>query len=326
MKHIAIYKFNGLSPSPQVEMKLCTQEEDPIQGNNLIASAIGPNGIRRHREFKSFMAVVDPRYQTPSRDTHPNWKVEPFVKHANVVNMQAIIPGENCSIDEQTIGFQGKHKDTRRHTEKTEGDGFQADSINTGGGFTYAFYFRNQPPPKKWIEKGMSPLHARTLALLSLLKNKWHTVYMDNLYISAKFLRMCFIALSILVTGVARMGGRGVPGCVKQTEVTRKDEVALARGTLKLAQLQDDPEMPNLICSSLYDQKPFYMMSTGQEIISWVRIFKKVWSSSRGKYCLVPFYRLNMVDNYNMNMNQVDLGDQLRGSYRYDHWLRKRKW
>ena len=80
------------------------------------------------------------------------------------------------------------------------------------------------------------------------------------------------------------MGGRGVPGCVKQTEVTKKDEVALARGTLKLAQLQDDPEMPNLICSSLYDQKPFYMVSTGQEIISWVRIFKKVWSSGRGKY------------------------------------------
>ena len=100
MKHIAIYKFNGLSPSPQVEMKLCTQEEDPIQGTNLIASAIGPNGIRRHREFKAFMAVVDPRYQTPSQDLHPNWKVEPFAKHANIVNRQAIIPGENCSIDQ----------------------------------------------------------------------------------------------------------------------------------------------------------------------------------------------------------------------------------
>ena len=89
---------------------------------------------------------------------------------------------------------------------------------------------------------------------------------MDNLYIFAKFLGICFIALSLLVTGVARMGDRGVPGCVKQSEVTKQDEFAFAQGTLKLAQLQDDPEMPNLICTSLYDQKPFYMMSTGQKI------------------------------------------------------------
>ena len=41
--------------------------------------------------------------------------------------------GEDVSIDEQTIGFQGKHADKKRHKEKEEGGGFQCDSINTYG-------------------------------------------------------------------------------------------------------------------------------------------------------------------------------------------------
>ena len=224
------------------------------------------------------------------------------------------------------MGFQGKHADTRRHNEKNEGDGFQADSLNTAGGYTYAFYFRNQPPPKKYIDMGLSPLHARTAALLGCLTLPWHTIYMDNLYISAKFLRIVFLLFSILITGVARQGGRGVPSCVKQSELTKQEEIAEARGTLKIAKLIDDPEMPNLICTSLYDQKPFYMMSTALKDIQWIKILKKIWSTQYMRYAKVPFYRLNIVNEYNCKMGQVDIGDQLRGSYRYDHWLRKRKW
>ena len=39
MKYIAIYKFNGLNPSPQFNMKLFTQEDDPIQAKILL---LGP--------------------------------------------------------------------------------------------------------------------------------------------------------------------------------------------------------------------------------------------------------------------------------------------
>jgi len=38
------------------------------------------------------------------------------------------------------------------------------------------------------------------------------------------------------------------------------------------------------------------------------------------------FYRLNLLDTYNYNMNNVDIADQLAGVYRWDHWMRKRKW
>ena len=36
--------------------------------------------------------------------------------------------------------------------------------------------------------------------------------------------------------------------------------------------------------------------------------------------------RLNVVDNYNKHMNSVDQADHLRGVYRWDTFMRKRKW
>ena len=50
--------------------------------------------------------------------------------------------GRNVSIDEQDIGFQGRHKDKQRITFKKVGDGFLVDAL-CADGYTYSFYFRN---------------------------------------------------------------------------------------------------------------------------------------------------------------------------------------
>ena len=99
--------------------------------------------------------------------------------------------GQEFSIDEMTIGFQGKHADKRRITYKRAGDGFQCDALCENG-FTYQFYFRNHPAPPKYLKMKLSPLHSRVMALFDSLTDRNHICAMDNLYNSDNFCRVSF--------------------------------------------------------------------------------------------------------------------------------------
>ena len=129
--------------------------------------------------------MVDPALPTPPRNSHPNWKVAKFFCHAIKISKGCYLVGVNISIDEQSIGCQGRHPGILRIKYKAEGDGFQCDSLYSDG-YTYAFYFQNQPPPKLFTDMDMSPLHARVHALLEQLPLQLYKCEMDNLYMSAK--------------------------------------------------------------------------------------------------------------------------------------------
>ena len=335
MRHVGLYLFHGLSPSPQVEMKFKTQFEDPVNGNDFVHRAFGGQSgksTRRHRHFKCFFACVDPSYPTPPRDTHPNWKVHPFLKHMLEVSKKGMIMGRNLSVDEQTIGFQGRHKDKQRITYKKEGDGFLADTI-CGDGYTYAFYFRHQPVSQNsntnvFSKYSLSPLHMRVLSLISQLPHKHYTIGMDNLYMSAKFCRAAYeLDQKAMLHGVTRPTLRGVPSCVKQKEVTRKADLEKVRHTVKVARLKGDSVCKDLVCISIYDSKPVYILTNVCNEVKWVEKKKKVWDDVKKEHVWITFHRLNVIDFYNFNMGNVDIADQLRNVYRYDsQWHRNRKW
>ena len=325
---LAVYLLQGLSPSPQLEMKFLSQDEDPVNGSNLCHKVFGSRGVTRMKEFKCFFAAVNPLIPIPDVNKHPNHKVDPIFHHMMHISKKAIILGKNISVDEMDISFQGQHRDKQRINYKRAGDGFLVDALCSGG-YCFSFYFRNQPPPKKWMAKKMSPLHSRVLSLFEQLPlhTKNYDCKMDNLFMSAKFAKVALtqVPAKVMIHGVTRLNQRGFPKCVIQKQLSSKKDVQNARGTLKVAKMVGDPKC-EMVAVSLYDQKPVYLLSTSCPTVEWRRKTRKLYHKALNKKVEVPFYRLNVIDDYNMHMNNVDVADQLRLQYRIHNWIRNRKW
>ena len=325
-QHLSLYIFQGLNPSPQLVMKAKPQSLEPLQGNDLIASRLGQNFERRHRQFRRYFACQHPYKPVPPIKTHPNWKVNPFMRHLNNTFIQAASLPENLSVDEQTIMFHGMSKLKSRIKYKKTGDGFQCDSI-CANGYTVTFFFRYQPAPTKYIEKGLSPLHSRILFMFDQLKNENHSVYMDNLYMSASFARNAIKSKNkVKIHGVTRTDNRGIPKCVLQTEVQNDKVAEEQRNTVKVAVLEGDKTIQDLVAISFYDSKPVYFLSSVVPEIKWNTVTKNIYSKSLDKKVSLKFLRPNFVDNYNHDMNSVDRADHLRTNYCVGHGLRQRKW
>jgi hypothetical protein len=132
-KFIGIYIFQGLSLSPQLRIKFKPQSIDLINGNDLCSSVFGANAKKRHKQFKCFFAVQNSLLPTPSKASHPKWKIYPFLAWVQTISMAAWDVGSHLSGDEQTIGFKANHADKQRINYKKEGDVFLADTIAEDG-------------------------------------------------------------------------------------------------------------------------------------------------------------------------------------------------
>ena len=325
-RNIGLLILHGLAPSPRMSYKFKDQDTDPVNGNDFVKDSFGKNSEKKWKMWKLFFGVQDPRKATPTKKTHPNWKIDPFLAWMQNVFRLAWNFGKFGSCDEQVIGFTGKHEDKQRINYKDEGDGFLVDSVAESG-FTYCFFFRNQPAPNHYIRQGYSPTHARVLHLFDLLPSKNHVIGLDNLFMSVK---LCTGAYSgknqVQIHGVVRRTGRGVPPCVLQEFQKNQKEADKVRGTIKAAVFEGDPSCPSIICMSYYDAKDVYFMSTAATEIKWVEKERKVYNKEAQKLVRMKFLRPKIVDDYNNGMNKVDQADQLRGSYRCDIWTRTRKW
>lgn len=77
---------------------------------------------------------------------------------------------------------------------------------------------------------------------------------------------------------------------------------------------------------SLYDSKPLYFMSNTCESVKWKTMTSKVWHKDLQKMDEIPFFCLNIVDDYNNDMNDIDLVDQVKFVYCWNFFMQKRKW
>ena len=146
MQHLGVYILNGLSPSPQVDTNFDSQKNNPPNGSDFCYNAFGSCARQRHKEFKALFSVQDPVKTTPRSKTHPKWKIQVLLRHAIIVSKDAIFIGSSLFCDEEIMGRKGRQPDILRINYKKEGDGFQCDALGSDG-YTYTFFFRNQPDP-----------------------------------------------------------------------------------------------------------------------------------------------------------------------------------
>jgi hypothetical protein len=264
---------------------------------------------------------------TAAKKKNPLWKIQPLLDELNHNAKKMWTTGKWVSIDEQTLGFKGKHGLKLRITYKKEGDGFQCDAV-CDMGYTFSFYFRHGDAPnlpKEFDHLKLSPTAKRVVWLVLRLPNNWTNVFMDNLFNSQKLFTALYLAKA-LGHGVARTNGRGIPPSVIQKEEKNANAAAALSGTTKAAVLKNSPDCPDLLAVSVYDTKPVHFLSTVSESVFWIQKKRKVWDAVHQEVKLIGFLRLNIVDDYNNDMNSTDIADQLRNVYRCDHWMRNRKW
>ena len=281
-QYFYLFGWNGLNPSPQIEMKLATELKDPIHHSAFLCRVLGPSAARRFKEWKACFACQDPKLPIPSRKTHPNFKVDEFLRHLQLIFRYAWLPGRDLSGDEQTMGFKGQHADKLRINYKKEGDGFQADCLADDGS-TFTFYLQNQPAPKKYIDMGFSPLHSRVMALYDCLLEEYHMIRFDNLYMSAKFCLGFFQhPKKVMVEGVTRTNQRGLPKEVIQHDIKNRKDLPNVKGTVKAAVLEKCPPLnaSPLVAVSVYDQKGVHFLSTCVQQIKWIEKTRMVWDKS----------------------------------------------
>lgn len=327
---------NAVSPKPQFPFWFKSTNESRIFGNDFFANALDKKmpggrtikGERRWKHFRRFMCMYDWRMfkSKEQQKKDPLWKLTSILEELRKNSQKCWIPGKWVSIDEQTIAFKGAHGLALRITYKREGDGYQCDAVCEDG-YTFSFYFRHGDAPKlpdSFKDLQLSNTAKRVIFLLLQLPNLWTHCFMDNLFNSRRLFTAAYRAKT-LCHGVVRHHGRGVPDEIVQKKVTEAESLKI-RNRTKAAVLRGDPDCPDLVCCSVYDQGPVHMMSTVAETIEWDQKSRRVWSSALGSKVTMKYLRLNLIDIYNNHMNSVDLADQLRNCYRFNHWFRNRKW
>ena len=147
-KFIGFFLANGLSPHAPLESWFST---DWLLGNEVMTKALekkGYGGItisakERLRQFRRLLCIYDCRENAREEiKKDPLYKVRPILKELNCQARKMWRTGRWVAIDEQTIGFKGKHGMKLRISYKREGDGFQCDAL-CDNGYTFSFYFRH---------------------------------------------------------------------------------------------------------------------------------------------------------------------------------------
>ena len=202
-------------------MKIKTQDSYLINVSYLVMYSLDQT-MQIFSNYSDFFAVQDLMVNVTSINQAPNHKVDHIFSHLIQVSTEVFDPGSNISSYNQYTSFQGHHANKQCIKFKHTGDVFLIDAV-LGDGYTINFYMRNEPPPKKLIEKGYSTTHSQIIFMLDILPDKYYTCSMDNIFISVNFLWATYeeTKSKTMVDEVFRQKGRGLTKFVVQEYYTK---------------------------------------------------------------------------------------------------------
>ena len=93
-----------------------------------------------------------------------------------------------------------------------------------------------------------------------------------------------------MILVVTRKSVRGLPKCIEQVDVTKKEDLVQTRGNLKVAELMGDAKAPWIISMSLYDTNPMYLMIIACGEIQFLKKERKLFNQTQQKMVAAPFY------------------------------------
>ncbi len=233
---------------------------------------------------------------------------------------------EKILVDEQTCKMQGcSWYKTRLGKFKRLGNGLQTDCI-TDDGCTYNFYFQNEPVPKKWMLKGMCPMHCCLLHIFEHFPHVGHYCNMENLFMRVGLAQEAYLLQTrVLIQGVIWKSNCGVLTCVIQDKKTVK-AAGRVQGTVKASVLKNCGKSCDLIIASCYNQKPFCMLSHSIKEITWIEYETKAYSQALKKAIIFKFLQSNLSHNFNFEMNDNNVADPLRLIYCFMRFQQKITW
>ena len=108
------------------------------------------------------------------------------------------------------------------------------------------------------------------MVLIRQLPDNNYKCGMDNLFMTPKFTKITKneSGKGVMIYGVCRVS-RGIPNCIHQVVVTKKEELLRNRDIVKESMLKGDTKYDGLVAASLYDSKPVYFISNLCESIEW---------------------------------------------------------
>jgi len=105
---LGVYIIDGIAPSPQLQQKMQPQLQQPMHGNDKIASVMGTRYQQKYHSFQTFFACQDPLTMPPPKDQCPNFKVDEFFRWLHYIWKEAWCLSEEFSNNKHTLQMQGK--------------------------------------------------------------------------------------------------------------------------------------------------------------------------------------------------------------------------